>query len=257
VYQPGGWYTDTAAEPLKLPSRRSAGDERLAVAYLRVSTEEQQLGLDAQRRAIEAWALRTGTAIAEWHLDQGLSGALPLDQRPGLLAALAAVATRRAGVLVVARRDRLARDVVTAALADRVAARSGARVLSAAGEGTDTPADDPSGFLLRGMTDLLAQYERALIALRTRAALRAKRHRGERAGTVPFGYRSDAAGRLTEDHREQEVLRRVRQLREEGLSLRAIVHRMAEEGVVGRTGRPLALRQVARVEARSRAGGAP
>jgi DNA invertase Pin-like site-specific DNA recombinase len=226
------------------------------VAYLRVSTEDQQLGPEAQRRAIEAWAQRSATTVLEWHLDQGRSGALSVDQRPGLLAALAAVAARRAGVLVVARRDRLARDVVTAALTERVAARSGARVLSAAGEGTDSPAEDPSGLLLRGMTDLLAQYERALIALRTRAALRAKRHRGERAGTVPFGYRADVAGHLTEDLREQAVLQRVRQLREEGLSLRAIVHRMASEGVVGRTGRPLALRQVARVEARSRTGGA-
>jgi DNA invertase Pin-like site-specific DNA recombinase len=216
------------------------------VAYLRVSTDDQRLGMAAQRDAIAAWAVQGGVTVAAWCPDQGVSGAAPLEARPGLLDALEALRSHRAGVLVVARRDRLARDVAVAAIVERVAAQAGARVVSAAGEGTDAAPQDPAGILVRGMMDLLAQYERALIALRIRAALRAKRARGERAGAVPWGYTADATGRLAPAAGEQHVTARVRELRAAGLSQRAIVARLAAEGVTARGGHPLRLVQVQR-----------
>ena len=81
-------------------------------------------------------------------------------------------------MLLVAKRDRLGRDVIAVAMIERLIAKRGARVVSAAGEGTDS--DDPSALLMRRLIDSFAEYERALIAARTRAALAAKRRRGER-----------------------------------------------------------------------------
>ena len=78
----------------------------------------------------------------------------------------------------------------------------------------------------------------------TRAALDAKKARGERAGTVPYGFVADAAGRLSPCEPEQAVLAQVRRLRDAGLSQRAIVAELARVGLVGRTGRPFALLQV-------------
>ena len=49
-------------------------DQSRAVAYLRVSTEDQALGPEAQRAAIEAWAARQGVQVLSWHLDQGVGG---------------------------------------------------------------------------------------------------------------------------------------------------------------------------------------
>ena len=39
------------------------------------------------------------------------------------------------------------------------------------------------------MVDAFAEYERAIIRARTRAALAVKRGRGERTGEVPYGFR--------------------------------------------------------------------
>ncbi len=65
-----------------------------------------------------------------------------MDQRPALVAALAELRAEGAGVLVVAKRDRLARDVYIAAGIERHVARLGARVWSADGVGNgDAPAD--------------------------------------------------------------------------------------------------------------------
>lgn len=81
----------------------------------------------------------------------------------------------------------------------------------------------------------------------TRAALGAKRARGERTGTVPYGYTADAAGRLSPCAAEQTVITKARALRAAGMTFRAIVAELARAGVVGRTGRALGLSQVQRI----------
>ena len=215
-------------------STRTEADTRTAVAYLRVSTDEQHLGPEAQRAAIEAWAAREGVAVVAWHTDAGVSGAAEIARRPALLSALADVREHGAGALVVARRDRLARDVMAAAIIERMATDAGARVVSAAGEGTD--GHDPAAVLMRRMVDAFAEYERALIATRTRAALAVKRARGEATSHAPYGWRIGEGGRLVADATEQEVIARVRALRASGLSIRDIAAALNAAGVQTRSG---------------------
>ena len=131
-----------------------------AIGYRRVSTAEQAgsgLGLDAQQTAITAGAARLGFPLMDTFTDAGLSGGLPLEQRPGLLAALDAV--RKGDVLIVAKRDRLGRDVLNVSLIQKLVERKGARIVSAAGEGSDD--DGPTSILMRQIIDAFGQYERA------------------------------------------------------------------------------------------------
>jgi len=220
-------------------------DTTKAVAYLRVSTADQHTGLEAQRAAIEAWATRTGTAVVAWYSEH-VSGGAPVDKRGELLAAIECLEEHNAGVLVVAKRDRLARDTMLALVIEGLAKRVGARVVSAAGEGTD--GEGPLNDMMRTLVDSFAQYERALIGLRTKAALAVKKQRGERTGECPFGFAvADDGKTLVENEGEQAVVRAIRILRAEGMSLRGIVAKLEAEGYVGRTGKPLALTQVARI----------
>jgi DNA invertase Pin-like site-specific DNA recombinase len=230
---------------------KRSGSPLLAVCYVRVSKDEQRLGPEAQRAAVEAWAAREGVQVAAWHVDQGVCSVTPIDGRPGLVAALASLRELGAGVLVVAKRDRIARDVVLTAGVERAVAQSGATVVSAAGEGNgDTPAD---GFM-RTVIDGAAAYERALIRARTKAALGAKAAKGERIGELPYGYRLAADGEhLEADEAEQAVLAAVGALRAAGLSQRAIVAELAARGLMSRAGRSFAKTQVARMLAKATA----
>ena len=57
-----------------------------AIAYLRCSTDEQvdsRAGLDAQLHAIRSWADKHGIELVATFSDEGVSGAAPLDKRPG------------------------------------------------------------------------------------------------------------------------------------------------------------------------------
>lgn len=214
-----------------------------AIGYLRVSTEEQAasgLGLDAQRAALEATAARLGVELVAHHADEGLSGAKGVEDRPALLAAVGEL--ERGDVLLVAKRDRLGRDPILVAMIERLVARRGARVVSAAGEGTEN--DDPTSVLMRRIVDAFAEYERLVIGARTKAALKAKRAAGKRAGTVPFGFYADPDGTLHEHEGEQEVIRAALEAKADGLSQRAIVAELKARGFVGRTGKPLGRSQV-------------
>ena len=219
-------------------------DPGRAVAYLRVSTEDQRLGPEAQREQIGRWAERAGVGIVAWHTDQGVSGGAELATRPALVAALGELRAVGAGLLVVAKRDRLARDVAIALAIERAVSASGAHVMSADGVANG---DDPSDAFLRNILHAAAQYERALIGLRTRAALQTKRARGEQTGNLPWGWTVDPDGgaKLVADAREQEIFATICALRAEGHTLRQIVVACQDRCLYGRRGRPLTLTTIA------------
>lgn len=203
-----------------------------AVIYTRLSPGERKtdrIGLDVQEAECRACAKREGCEeIVEIVSEDEVSGGLSLEKRTELIRAIDLL--EKGDVLIVAKRDRLSRgDVLTTAMIERMIERRGARVVSAAGEGTGD--DDPGSVLMRRMIDAFAEYERLVIGARTKAALQAKKARGERVGMIPFGYRLAANGvYLEEDAREQAALSLIARARGEGLSLRKIATRLVEEG---------------------------
>jgi DNA invertase Pin-like site-specific DNA recombinase len=144
------------------------------VAYCRVSTGRQGrsgLGLDAQRTAITRFVEAEGMVLAETFIEtESGKGSDALDRRPQLAAALAK-ARRLKCAVVVAKLDRLSRDVAF------IAGLMVQRVPFITVElGADT---DP--FMLH-LYAALAQKERAMISQRTKAALAEAKRRGVKLG---------------------------------------------------------------------------
>ena len=211
-----------------MASKKTTADPTKAVGYVRVSTEEQNLGPDAQRAALAAWCDANGVELVAVFDDLGVSGGTAIDKRPGLLAAVDALTDNGAGVLLVMKRDRLARDIMVSAMAERLAERAGARVLATDGTGNG---DGPEAQMMRGIIDVFAQYERALIRARTKSALAVKKSRGERTGDIPFGSQLAADGiHLEANPAEQEIMQIVRDLKAGGVTVTAIVDYLNKSG---------------------------
>lgn len=241
--QSKGSVTDSSSPQRKATATGlGVGPVFLCVAYLRVSTENQQLGPEAQRAQITDYASRHGLTIVAWYVDIGVGGATPVELRPGLTLAIADARKHRASILV-AKRDRLARDAMLSAMIQRSLTK-GAQVISADGSGNG---DGPADQLMRTILDGMSEYERALIRSRTKAALKAKRARGERAGNVPYGFDASPEGKLSENAQEQAVIDKIRHLAASGLSMRSIVTALDALGVRSRCETPLGLTQVARL----------
>lgn len=197
-------------------------------AYHRVSTAQQGksgLGLEAQREAVRRFAEAEGLRIVgEFTEVETGKGADALDRRPQLAAALAA-AKLAGGAICVAKLDRLSRDVafIAGLMAQKVP-------FVVAELGVDA---DP--FMLH-LYAALAEKERNLISVRTKDALRAARERGVRLG----GYRggplvdqrlgSEAAQRAA-DAFARSVGPIVREMRDQGLSLRRIADALGAKGI--------------------------
>lgn len=215
------------------PERRGrprATDPSIAVALVRVSTEEQVNGPGAQRDAIERYAAAQGLQVARWFEELGVSGGAALERRAGLWDAVATAKRLRAGVFIVAKLDRLARDQVAALLLERELEAAGIRLVTADGAGNG---DGPEAKLLRSMLSAIAEYERSIIAARTRAALQARKRRGLRGpGSLPYGRRLGADGVTLEDEpTEAAIVARVRAERAGGRTLTAIAAGLEADGI--------------------------
>lgn len=212
-----------------------------ATIYRRCSTQEQTesgLGLAAQLAACEGAAARLGLTVAAVFDDAGVSGSTEGAEREGFMAAVATL--EQGDVLLVAKRDRLGRDPIAVAMIERLVARKGARIVSAAGEGTE--GNDPAAVLMRRMVDAFAEYERLLIGARTKAALAALKRSGVKLGGAALGWsRSeelDAAGRrvVVAVADEMRAVAAARAYRAEGLTLRAVAERLNAEGYAPKGG---------------------
>lgn len=193
-----------------------------AVAYVRVSTEEQAqsgAGLDAQRAAIIAEADRRGWTITEWFTDEGISGSKLASERPGARGALEAVTSGQAAALLIAKLDRLGRSVYDLAGLIRQSEHEGWQLAACDGTvDTSTPAGRFHTHIMAGVAEL----ERELISQRTREALAARKAAGMSLGTptkVP-----------------DQVLLRIMRERGQGRSLRAIAAGLMADGIVTGSG---------------------
>jgi DNA invertase Pin-like site-specific DNA recombinase len=147
---------------------------KTAVAYTRVSTSRQGksgLGLEAQLSALARFAEAEGFELVETYKEvETGKGADALDRRPQLEAALKA-ARRQKAPIIVAKLDRLSRDVhfISGLMTHKtpfIVAELGA---------------DADPFMLH-VYAALAEKERAMISRRTKDALAAKKAQGVKLG---------------------------------------------------------------------------
>ena len=191
-----------------------------ALIYTRVSTDEQAesgAGLHAQFDACRVFVQQQGWVLAGMFADEGVSGTADLEKRTGLMAAIDALG--KGDVLLVSKRDRLGREVVLVKMIERLVAKRKASILALNG----AVGDSPEAQFMNGILDLSSAYEVALIRARTKAALQAKKARGERMGKLPYGFTVAEDGvQVIPCPHEQTVLQRMARLRQEGYSLRQV-----------------------------------
>lgn len=183
-----------------------------ALGYIRVSTDEQETGLDVQRAAITEECASRGWRLLDVLEDEGFS-AKDL-RRPAVQDALIRLKGGSADVLVVSKLDRLSRSLLDfAELMDRARREGWAVVLLDLQVDTTTP----SGEMLANVLATFAQFERRLIGQRTRDALAVKKANGVKLGR-PSGIPSDVRSRILSEH-------------DQGSSFNAIAGRLNLENV--------------------------
>ena len=142
----------------------AARNKAPAMAYLRTSSAanvgEDKDSARRQRLAIERHAKAAGLEIVAEFADEAVSGADPVETRPGFAAMLARIEGDGVRVVVVEDASRFARSVLAQELGVLIMVKRGVRVVTAGGEDL-TAADDPAKVIMRQVAGAFAEYEKA------------------------------------------------------------------------------------------------
>ncbi len=227
------------------------------IAYLRVSTERQVkdgYGLADQEMQIRAWCKAHGHQLVRVVEDDAKSGTLEAAERPGLLDVLKAIRNHEADGVIMRDLDRIARTLTVqeAVLAQIWKLGGHAFITTSPDEVPQDDPDDPMRTAMRQMAGVFAQLERAMVVKRMRNGRVTKADQGGYAGygSPAFGTHS-VDKELADDDREQAVIKRMRELRDTGLSYASIASQLNTEGMTSKRGGMWHAQTVSRVLARA------
>lgn len=197
--------------------------------YCRVSTVRQAdegLSLDIQRRQIEGHCMMHGLDLAEVVVEEGVSGSVPINQRP---AGGALFAKLRAGDIVIASKlDRCFRSAIDALTVVDDLKERGIK-LHLLDLGGDISGNGLSKLFLT-IASAFAEAERDRIVERVTQTKADQRKQGRFLGGVrPFGY-DVVDGALVPNAAEQQAIARMQVMKADGKSLRDISTAVKAEG---------------------------
>jgi DNA invertase Pin-like site-specific DNA recombinase len=225
----------------------SAGSSTTACGNLRTSSEINagDKGSQArQRDAIEAYAKAHGLEVVGWYYDEGVSGTVPIEQRPQFVAMLDYMYGNGARTILLADPSRLARDAFVAEFAYQMLQKKGIALVAV--NEPELFTDDETGMrkLIRTIIGAISAFERDGIVHKLRVARdRASAKAGRRVeGRPPFPDTVVAAAKkLHRPHRKTGQRR----------SLREISFELAKLGHLSSTGKPYVPESVKRMLGRA------
>ena len=208
-------------------------------AYLRLSTSEdkQKNSFDVQIKEIKK----------HYHISkvfkETVSGASSLHKRLQLLQLLETI--KRGDQIIVMRLDRISRDTMQSGWIRYEIEKRGAELIS-----LDNAKKDNTTKLIDNILLAFAEYEREVTLWRINAAMNNKRNNGEALGgnVAKFGFDFEVKNGtkyLIENATEQKVITRIKKFR--GKTPGQIARILAEDGVKGKSGKPIERKQVQRI----------
>jgi putative DNA-invertase from lambdoid prophage Rac len=199
--------------------------------YVRVSTDRQAdegESLGTQQRTIEGYAMMHGLTLDGIFVERGVSGSKPLGERPEGARLLKIL--QPGDVLITPKLDRMFRSALNALDVLGQLQKRGI-CLHMIDLGGDVTGNGISKLVFT-ILSAVAEAERDRIRERIKDVKADQRKRRRYlGGTVPFGWRVGGGGELVEHPEEQAAIRRARELRGQGLSLRAIAGALNENGI--------------------------
>jgi DNA invertase Pin-like site-specific DNA recombinase len=212
-----------------------------AIAYLRTSSAAN-VGTDKdsdkrQRAAIEAFAKRAGYELVDEFYDAAVSGADPIDTRPGFATMLERIEGNGVRTIIVETASRFARDLMVQEVGHAKLRERGINLIASDNPGSFID-NTPTAKLVRQVLGAISEFDKAMTVAKLRGAReRKRREAGKCEGRKSHAERNPALVALA---------KRLHRKRPKGgrMSLRAISAELATQGFVNENGRPFAAASV-------------
>ena len=199
-------------------------------SYARVSTTaqaEEGESLGAQQRRVEGYAMQHDLTVDRHFVERGVSGSVPLDERPEGKALLAIL--KPGDVIITPKLDRMFRSALNALGVLEGLKQQGVS-LHMIDLGGDVTGNGISKLVFT-ILSAVAEAERDRIRERIADVKRDQKTRGRfLGGSRPFGWQIAADGSLEPLESERKALLAMRRMQKAGKSLRTIATAMQERG---------------------------
>jgi DNA invertase Pin-like site-specific DNA recombinase len=203
-----------------------------AIGYMRTSSATN-VGRDKdsetrQRAAIESYAKAAGYVIVDWFYDPAVKGADAVTDRPGFVAMLDRIAGNGVRTIIVESPDRFAGDLAVQLTGHDFLKNLGVSVVPASAPDFFLE-DTPTAVLVRQVLGAIAQFEKASLVAKLKAARDRKIARGIKCG-----------GRKTYAERNPALVEAAKAIKRRGgrLSLRKVAAALAEQSFTTSLGKP-------------------
>ncbi len=218
-----------------------------AVAYYRTSSAanvgEDKDSVKRQRAAVQAYARRKRLQIVAEHYDAAVSGADPIDQRPGFSALLERIRDNGVAVVLVEDPTRFARDLAVQLTGHALLRDMGVELVPA-----NCPdhfrEDTPTAVLVRQILGAVSQFEKAQLVRKLRVA---RDRKSEEAGRRVEGRKPVPSETVAEAKRLARRSPKTGKRR----SYRATARALADRGHRGPSGKEYGPESVKRMLART------
>ena len=212
-----------------------------AIAYLRTSSAAN-VGADKdsdrrQREAMQAFACRAGYELVGEFYDAAVSGADPIDTRPGFAAMLERIEGNGVRTIIVETASRFARDLMVQEVGHAKLRDRGIDLIAADNPGSFID-DTPTAKLVRQVLGAISEFDKAMTVAKLRGARERKRREAGKC-----------EGRKSHAERNPELValaKRLHRQKPKGgrMSLRAISAELATQGFLNENGRAFAAASV-------------
>ena len=200
-----------------------------AVAYYRTSSAtncgDDKDSLRRQQDAVRSYAKAQGLEVVHEYYDAAVSGADPVEARPGFSEMLAYMLGNGARIVLVENASRFARDILVQLLGHELLKKHGIALVP-----VDAPAhfteETPTGTMLRTILGAVSQFEKEALVLKLRTARDRKRRETGRCEGNPNWKPAPTTH-----------VKAARAAQRRGGSLRAIAAQLAERGYLSPSGK--------------------
>jgi len=201
-----------------------------AFGYIRVSGKGQINGdgPERQEQAIRDYAAANGHEIVTIYFEKGVCGDIETMDRPAFVEMMTALMSNGVRTVVVEKLDRLSRHLITQETCIQDFAKQGITLLSADPAEVDLMANDPGRIFVRQVFGALAQYDKAMLVAKLRAARMRNKAAGKRMeGQKPYGSRPG----------EQAIVERINAMYAQSISCQTIADTLNAESIAPRKGK--------------------
>lgn len=219
---------------------------KMALIYVRVSTRMQidnGLSLEAQEHRLWKYAEANGLDVAEVIRDEGVSASKPLEKRPGGARMLRLLKAGKASHVLAIRLDRLFRNTREAL---EVIERWDKQLVALHLLDMQVNTATSVGKMIFTVLSSVAQMEREMLGERVSEVAQYKKSQRQRYTLRVYGF-DNADGTMVELPEELAVVKRMKRLREQGSTLKAIAEALMADGIPAPSGKPWHAETVRRI----------